>query len=232
MSCQVRPCPVACAPPDRQRDRAPGLPLTKRAARGKQQRVCTAILDRHRDIDNAGPPGEAELAGWSGRREAPRSARAGADWCRFPSAPIDPCVRFSRTRLTDVSSRARVRAPGRRGGERRGSRFAAPSGPFDLGPDQCRSDRSCSTSAHTSASSSSARIGRFEHTRRGGSCPSRCSGRSRAGACWCAPMCASTRSRSRRQTRMPLAARALCCCAWRKCCSPGGAPGRARRSPR
>jgi hypothetical protein len=47
---------------------------------------------------------------WSGRREAP-GPRGLADWPGFLPSPIEPCVRFSRTRLADVLHRRHSACP-------------------------------------------------------------------------------------------------------------------------
>ena len=56
---------------------------------------------------------ERQLAArfWSGRREAPGVARRGRLSPGFLSSPIDPCMRFSRTRLADVLHRGHSACP-------------------------------------------------------------------------------------------------------------------------
>jgi hypothetical protein len=51
------------------------------------------------------PPKQLSRREWSGRREAPGFARRGRLIPGFLPPPIDPCVRFSRTRLADVLHR-------------------------------------------------------------------------------------------------------------------------------
>ena len=66
------------------------------------------------------PPRVYRVRGWSGRREAPGAARLVPTGAGFLPPPIDPCMRFSRTRLTDVLHR-RHSAPGRYGRFGRGA---------------------------------------------------------------------------------------------------------------
>ncbi len=89
----------------------------------KLDRLSRSMLDFANLMDRAQKRGWGLVAldgGWSGRREAPGVARAWPTAAGLLPPPIEPCMRFSRTRLTDVLHR-RHSAPWRHGRLGRGA---------------------------------------------------------------------------------------------------------------